>query len=203
MSRPGRFLVAVLTLLAATARAESPVLPPSAALIAVVNVQKIIHESAAGKGLDAQYDKQHQLFADGVDRQERDLDAQEQELNRQRTVLTQDAFNARRQALENHSAEVQRQIQESSQANQLAFNDAFASLVHMIHDTVSAVAKEKGITVVIPQEQVLYLGEAGIDITDTVLSRVEAKLPSVTVAQPKMPDSSLEALPATASGTAP
>ena len=159
--------------------------PPAAPIIAVVNVQKIIHESAAGKGLDVQYDKAHQSFADGVSKQEHDLDAQEQELNRQRTVLTPAAFNTQRQALENHSAEVQRAIQQGSQANQLAFNDAFASLVNTIRSIVTAVAKEQGVTVVMPQEQTLYLGPGAVDITDTVLTRVDAKLPSITVALPK------------------
>ncbi len=154
-------------------------------MIAVVNVQKIIHESAAGKGLDMQYDKAHQTFADDVARQEHDLDGQEQELNRQRTVLTQDAFNVQRQTLENHSAEVQRTIQQGSQANQLAFNDAFANLVNTIRGIVTSVAKEQGVTVVLPQEQTLYLGPGAIDITDIVLSRVDAKLPAVTVALPK------------------
>ena len=193
----GRLFASALVLCAGPAFAEPvPPAPPSPpALIAVVNVQEVIHKSNAGKALDAQYDKQHQAFAEAVDRQERDLDDQEQDLNRQRTILKPDAFNALRQKLENHSAEVQSQIQESSQANQLAFNDAFAKLVHTIHDTVSAVAKEKGFTIVMPQEQVLYLGDPALDITATVLARVDEKLPSIIVSAPKMPDSDLPKIP--------
>jgi Skp family chaperone for outer membrane proteins len=175
-------------LLFATPVAAAETALPARTIIAVVNVQKIIHESAAGKGLDMQYDKAHQAFADGVAAQERDLDAQEQELNRQRTVLTQDAFNAQRQALENHSAEVQRTIQQESQANQLAFNDAFADLANTIRLIVAAVAKEQNVTVVLPQDQTLYLGDGAIDITDIVLSRVDNKLPSISVALPKDDD---------------
>ena len=157
-------------------------------VIAVVDLQKVVHNSEAGRSIDMQYDKQHQLFADRVAAQESDLDTREQALNRQRTVLTSDAFNSQREALETYSANVQKAIQQESQANQLAFNDAFAGLVKSVHDIIAAVAREKGVTVVLPQEQTLYLGESGIDITDTVLSRLDARLPSITVAVPKDED---------------
>jgi Skp family chaperone for outer membrane proteins len=165
-------------------------------IIAVVDVQRIVHESSAGKSIQVQYDKQHQIFGEQVTKLENDLDAREQELTRQRTVLTPEAFDVQRQALETSSAESQEKLQEQSQANQTAFNDAFAELVNNIRSIVTSVAKEKGISVVLSQEQVLYIGEGAVDITDSVLSRLDAKLPSVDIKIPSASESAKPGLPA-------
>jgi Skp family chaperone for outer membrane proteins len=176
--------MAFLSFMSAQAYAETPVDAAPPPLIAVVDVQRIVHESHAGKSLDAQYDQQHQLFTDQVAAKERELDNREEELKRQRTVLTPDSFNAQREALETYAAQAQKTIQDQSQANQLAFNDAFAQLVKTVREIVSAVAKEKNVAVVLPQEQTLYIGDGTIDITEMVLNRLEARLPQVTVVLP-------------------
>ncbi len=168
------FLGCLLAFSAHAADAENPV-------IAVVDVQRIVHESSAGKSIQVQYDKQHAIFGDQVTKLESELDAREQELTRQRTVLTAEAFNVQRQALETSSAQSEEKLQEQSQANQTAFNDAYAELVNSIRSIVTTVAKEKGISIVLSQEQVLYIGNGAIDITDMVLSRLDAKLPTVNI----------------------
>ncbi len=171
-------VIAGLFLCAGPARADTPPVQP---LIGIVDIQRIVHESSAGKSLDQQYDKQHQLFADQVSSRERDLNTREEDLTRQRTVLTSDSFNAERETLESYAAQVQKTIQQQSQSEQQAFNDAFAKLVKTIREIVSDVAKEQGVAVVLPQEQTLYLGQGTVNLTETVLARLEAKLPSVTV----------------------
>jgi Skp family chaperone for outer membrane proteins len=158
---------------------------PGAPQIGVVDVQRIVHESKAGNSIQVQYDKQRQLFSDQVTASESDLDAREQELSRQRTVLSPDAFSTQRQALETQSATIQEQIQKESQDNQTVFNDAFAELVSNVRHIVSMVAKEKNIAVVLSQEQVLYLGDGAVDITDTVLARLNEQLPSITIPLPQ------------------
>jgi Skp family chaperone for outer membrane proteins len=172
--------VVLLILWVGSAKAES-----GQVLIAVVDVQRIVHDSKAGNSIQVQYDKQRQAFSDQVAASESELDTREQELSRQRTVLSADAFNAQRQALEAHSAEIQEQIQKESQDNQSVFNDAFAELVSNIRHLVSMVAKEKNIAVVLSQEQVLYLGDNAIDITDIVLGRLNDQLPSIAITLPQ------------------
>jgi Skp family chaperone for outer membrane proteins len=184
-------VVAVLVLLAAQAQAQTSnsaapdqATPAGVPIIGVVDIQRVVHESSAGKSLDAQYDKQHQLFTDQVADKERELANREDDLKRQRTILTPDSFNAQREALESYAAEAQKTIQEQSQANQLAFNDAFAQLVKVVREIVATVAKEKGIVVVLPQEQTLYIGPGAIDMTSIVLNRLEVKMPDVPVNLP-------------------
>ena len=180
-----RLVVAAGLVLASTlSQAAETQAAPAPPLIGVVDIQRIVHESSAGKSLDAQYDKQHRLFADQVSARERDLDTREADLTRQRTVLTQDSFNAQRETLETYAARVQKNVQQQSQSEQQAFNDAFAKLVQTIREIVGIVAKEKGVAVVLPMEQTLYRGEGTIDLTQTVQDRLEDKLPAVIVPVP-------------------
>ncbi len=67
----------------------------------------------------------------------------------------------------------------------MAFNDGFAQLIKTIREIVAQVAKEKNVTVVLPREQTLYLGDGTIDITQAVEGRLEERLPSVPIKIPE------------------
>src|SRR5215469_9979899 len=94
----GRFvlavtLAAVLTL--GPASAQTTAAPPPAPVIVMVDMQQLVYNSKAGKGIQGQMDKQRQVFSKEVSQQEDELQKARAELERQRTTLPPDQFETK------------------------------------------------------------------------------------------------------------
>ena len=61
-----------------------------------------------------------------------------------------------------------------------AFSTALGSIQKSVHDIVASVAKDKGYSIVFPASPLLY-ADPNLDITQTVLSKLNSTLPKVTV----------------------
>jgi outer membrane protein len=50
---------------------------------------------------------------------------------------------------------------------------------------VAQVAAERGVGMVLPSHAIVFLADKSLDITDTVLQRLDVKLPQIAVQLPK------------------
>ena len=165
----------------APAAAASTKLPP--AVIAVVNVQQILKESLAGKSVRDQLSSRREAYQREVTEEEKKLRAAEQELAKQRATLTEEQFAQKRREFEENVRKVQSGVQERARALDTAFNEALGTIRQNLGMVVAEAATEKGATVVLDRDQVIVV-ESSFDITDTVMERLNRKLPKVTVNVP-------------------
>ena len=181
------FVVATLlgaVAIAPIARAQTvaPALSPPS--IALVDMQRVLSESAAGKSIQTQLDAERRKIRDQLANLEESLKNGENELKRQRTVLAPDAFNEQVAALQRKQADAQRIQQDRQEAFAKGQNDAINVVVDNMRDVVQQLATERRIGLVMQKQAVISVSDKNMDITDDVIQRLNTKLPSVAVTVP-------------------
>jgi Skp family chaperone for outer membrane proteins len=183
----GVVAIAAPSLLAQTAApapasaAGSALVPPT---IAVVDMQRVVVESAAGRSIQSQLEGERRKIRDQISKLEEELKNGENELRRQRSVMSPDAVNEQAQALQRKQADAQRIVQERQEAFSKGSNDATNVVLDNMRDIVQTLSAERHVGMVVRKEVVLSMSDKNMDITDDVIQRLNTKLPSVTVTIP-------------------
>jgi outer membrane protein len=195
----GTALAAVLALPALPAAAQTTPAAPAAATpapgaapqkleaptIMVVDVQKILQEAAASKGIQKAVETQRDTYQKEIAALEDKLRTAEQELRKQQTVLSADALAPRRRDFEKQVADVQRTVQSRKRALDSALNDSMGQVQKAMVEIIAEMARDKGANIVLARHQ-FVLVEAQLDVTDAVMDRLNKKLPKVAVTIPKL-----------------
>jgi Skp family chaperone for outer membrane proteins len=153
--------------------------------VAVVDVQALLQQSLAAQSIQRQLESERERFQTQIQQQQEQLKATEQQLATQRTAMTPDAFDARRKDFERQVQEFQGKLDGRKQALDKAFSESMNQLRDNMLSVVQQVAAERGVTLVLPTQAILYLADKSLDITETVLQRLNTKLPQVAVKLPK------------------
>ena len=155
--------------------------------IGVVDVQMILRNSKASKSVRPQVEKLRKDYQDSVREREAELRKASQELQRQRAILSPQAFAKRRGAYEERA----RKAQVDFQNRKRRLDDAYSTAMRAVHRSMviaaAKVAEEREFDVVLPKSLVL-LADQKLDITTEVLRRVDETLPSIKVSVKKDPD---------------
>jgi len=149
--------------------------------VAVVDIQRVLGESAAGRSIQSQLEAERRKIRDQVSHLEDELKAGENDLRRQRSVLQPDQVNEQMQALQQKQANAQRIVQDRQEAFTKGENEAVNVVGDNMRDIVQQYAAERHIGMVLRKELVISMADKNMDITDEIISRLNAKLPSVTV----------------------
>jgi outer membrane protein len=171
--------VALASAASAQTQAAGPAL--TAPTIAIVDMQRVVVESAAGRSIQTQLDTERRKIRDQLSKLEDELKAGDNELRRQRPILQPDAFNEQVQALQRKQADYQRLAQERQEAFAKGQNDAVNVVVDNVRDIVQQIASERHIGLVLQKQVVISMTDKNMDVTDDVIQRLNTKLPTVTV----------------------
>ncbi|MEI8393130.1 MAG: OmpH family outer membrane protein [Rhodospirillaceae bacterium] len=152
-------------------------------VIAVVDVQYILHESSAGKGIENEFKRQRESLSKELSGREERLRQGEQELARQRSSLSEDAFGKKRRDFEKQVMDFQREAQGRQKAIDQGVNEAGRTLQGALLEVVAAMAEESGVNLVLTKQQVVIV-EKTMEITKEALERLNRKMPSVAVKIP-------------------
>lgn len=167
--------------LAGTPLAGQEIAPP---LIVIVDVQEILRDSLVAKNVQAQMTQQTDRYTKEVADQENELRRTQDELERQRTVLSPDAFNAKMRDFQQRYDTLDHGVQATRQALQQAYNDAMTKVENTALQIISDIAGERKANLVVTKAAVLFTAE-GLDITQEVIRRLDEKLPSVPLVVPQ------------------
>jgi outer membrane protein len=163
--------LATLSLIATPAFAES---------IGVVNVGKIIKESKAATSVRSQMQAKNKAFQGEVEAKEKALLAEDQALVKQKDSADKAAFEKKVKDFREKAATEQRAFQSKKGQLDKAYGTALEEIQKNVLEITKQVAAEKKMNLVLSSAQVLH-ADAGLDITDEVLKRLDAKLPTVSV----------------------
>ncbi|WP_372396677.1 OmpH family outer membrane protein [Azospirillum sp. HJ39] len=189
------FLFATASVQAQTApKAEAPkadaAKPPApgaelkAPVIAVIDVQKIMQESSASKGITKSFETLRDSYQKEISALEDKLRKNEDELRKQQTVLSPEALANKRRDFEKQVAEVQKTVQNRKRALETGLNEAMAVVHKTMVEVVADISRERGANLVLARQQ-FVLVDTQLDVTDTVMERVNKKLPQVALNVPK------------------
>lgn len=148
--------------------------------IAIVNIQSIMRDSTAAKSIRTQLESKQKAYQAEISKKEEAMQKEEQELANQRATLSKEAFEQKVDAFRQKATTMQKDVQDKKATLDAAFEKALNDIQKVVNEIITDLAKEKGFNVAIPSSQLLY-AEPDMDITAEVLSKLNAKLPNVTV----------------------
>lgn len=160
------------------------VAPPPAPVVVMVDMQQLVYSSKAGKGVQGQMDKQRQAFSKEVAQQEDQLQKARAEIERQRGSMTAAQLEAKGREFQKKLQELDRNVQAKQRAWQQVYTEAMGKVEEQALRVVAEIANEHKANLVIQKAAVIFAKD-GFDITPEAMVRLDERLPSVTVNQPK------------------
>jgi Skp family chaperone for outer membrane proteins len=149
-------------------------------VVVVVDTSRVLQESKAGKTIQSQMQQQVSTYQKTITKQDEELSAAQQDLQRQQTILAQDAFAVKLKEFDQRvndarkrAAEAQQNLTESQRAAIGTVEDA---MLHIVAD----LAKERGANLVLNKTTVVMF-DTRFDVTDDIIKKLDEKLPAVTV----------------------
>jgi Skp family chaperone for outer membrane proteins len=152
--------------------------------VGVVDVQKILREASATRAIRPQLDKLKNSYQAQFKKEEDELRAADQDLERQRAILSPEAFNDKRVEFQKRANGLQRKVQQARQLLDESLGQAMGVVQDQLRAVLVQVRDEHKLQLILFRSAVIAM-EPRFDITEEVLKRLNQKLPSVTVKVPK------------------
>lgn len=179
-----RVFFSALLVLFAGAAGLAPAAPAvaqdlEAPVFAVVDVQKVLRESTAVMTLTREIDEERARYQAELREKEEVLRNADQELARQRTVLSADAYGKRRQEMEQEIATLQREVQIRKRELDQRFAAGMSEVQNTLARIAADLANERNLDMIISKAAVL-INKPKFDLTDEAIERLNTRLPKVT-----------------------
>lgn len=149
-------------------------------VVIVVDVNKIMTESAAAKSIQSQVSSMRKSLKDDVDKKEANLRAQDEKLSKDRASMSADDFEKKRRSFEeevmNSRKDLDKRVSSLDRSVAVAMGKVEKELQGILFD----IAKEQKANLVLPKAAIL-VAENTMDFTDQAMSKINSKLPSVKV----------------------
>lgn len=146
--------------------------------IAVVDIDKLLNESKAGKSIAQQVQaKQGQYQKEFSEKEKALVDAQKKLVEDRKTLSAED-FAARRKTFEENLIETRKLFQKRRTDLDRALGEALAQLRKHVIEITAAVAEKDGYDAVLTRDSVVIV-EKKLDITDQVLKDLDAKVGNI------------------------
>jgi Skp family chaperone for outer membrane proteins len=159
-------------------------LPAAGTPFVVIDMVLILRDSNAAKGVRGQLEKQRNTFQTDIQKQEKDLRAADEELAKQRAILSPEAFTQKRRDLEKRVGDAQKAAQDRRRVLDTAFNEAIQRIEQKTFEVVAEIAGERNYQLVLHKANVVVV-QTSLEITAEVIRRLNTKLPSVAVKLPQ------------------
>ena len=151
--------------------------------VAIIDVQVILVDAKAVKNIREQITKFGTQFEEEIEKERNEIRTSNQELARQRAILSPEAFAEKRRKFELRVVEVQRLVQQRQRELDKSRNEAMIVLNKAYTEIVWKIANELNLAVILRKNQTAY-AIPSLEITRKVLTRLDKKLPPVKVSKP-------------------
>lgn len=174
-------IFAAFTLLAAFITvSETEAQELSESRIVIVDFQFIQKNSSAAADIQSQIENRRKGFQEEISAQEKELRAIDQELVRQRSVLSADAFALKRREFEAKVASVQRDVQDRKRELDKAYEFGMNQVQLVINDIIAELSREKNFNIVLSRQQLIF-AKKSLDISEDIVQLLNERLPNVQV----------------------
>ena len=162
--------------------ADKPSAPVASApmAIGIVDLRKVIEDSTAGKGLNAQMKARQEAIQKEATEYEKKLKAQEQDIVSKRKDMKPEEFEAKKKGFEEELLKSRQAILTKSAALEDSRKSALGELQKAIGKASANVADTKKLQLIVDRQFVI-LAEEGMDITADVLKNLNASVKSITL----------------------
>jgi Skp family chaperone for outer membrane proteins len=164
-----------------TASRAQELAPP---VLAIIDVQKVRSESTAVKALSRRIAEQKAQHQDELREQERALREADQELARQRSILSPEAYAKKRGELEQRVGSLRREARNRKRALDKIFTQGMAKVQAELAKVAKEIAEERGLDLILSKATVVLV-KPKFELTEEAVRRLNARLPDLPAAQPE------------------
>ena len=168
------FLVLILGL----ASDPAPAAAQEGTVIAILDMERILRDSKAAATLRQEVDRQRQVHQTTLREQENALRTADQELARQRAVLSAESFTAKRKELQEQAVNLQQEFVSRQKEMEQLFGRGIGQVRNALAQVAKEIADERGINLILLKATIV-LASRDLDITEEALKRLDERLPSV------------------------
>ncbi|MBL9029501.1 MAG: OmpH family outer membrane protein [Caedimonas sp.] len=148
--------------------------------IAVLNIDKLLHESRVAKQIQTELETQRVKFQEEMKGHEESFLAWEKKLVEQQKDIKPEDFAAKRKEFDAKVAEVHQTAMRRREQLEVAFNEAMTKVQETILVLVRDAAVKHKYKLVVPRNLIIFRDD-GLEITDEILQQLDEKLPSITL----------------------
>ena len=146
--------------------------------IAIVDMEKILSDSLAGKSIQAQLTEKREAFQREFSEKENQLLQVESILIDEKTSLTPEAFEVKRKGFELKLLETRNLFQKRRNELDKGLNKALGTLKEEVMSITANIAEKKGYSLVLTRDSVVIV-DKNLDITEIVLEQMNANMKSI------------------------
>lgn len=151
--------------------------------IAIINVDMIRRNAAAVQDIRNQISTFRTTFQADIQKEEDALRKAQQEVARQRTILSPEAFETERRKFEQSVVAVQRKVQKRKQTLDQAQSMAMAIVEKKVNEVVAELVKEHKLSLILKKTAAVF-ATPQLNISQAVLDLLNKQLPKVKVQVP-------------------
>jgi Skp family chaperone for outer membrane proteins len=194
---PGRTalvaLLAAASLPAIAQQAQQPAAQPAAAPavaspVVVVDIERVVTQSAAGRGASAALRPQAEALESRVRTLREQFEREQQALQQgiQNNSITQQVAEQRIRDLQQRQQTAQTEVDGRQRALQASNQYVLQQINEAVQPLISAIMRERGALIAVPRAATLQHAQ-GVEITQEVLTRLDRQLPRVNTTPPAQP----------------
>jgi Skp family chaperone for outer membrane proteins len=173
-------LMAVLAMYGAPAKAQTEDRLPR---IGVVDLQRIMRDSIAAGKVRAEIEARQSEYRGQISARESELRLQQEELERQRTILSAEAFAAREAEFAGKVEALQRDVTERNRQLERSLAYGMQQVQIEALKIIAGIADELKLGLVLDKSQLLLVAK-GLEFSDETLETLNANVPSVSTTPP-------------------
>ncbi len=172
--------VVLWTAISSRASAEEALAP----VIAVIDFQKVLRDSTAVKSLSRSIGEEKTEYLAGLRKEEEAFRKADQELSRQRSILSAQAYAQKRGELEQKVANLQRQARKRKRGLDQAFASGMSRVQNELAKVAAEIAEERNLDLILSKATVSFVNPK-FEITEEAVKRLNARLPELPLEQPQ------------------
>ncbi len=148
--------------------------------IAILDVLTLLKESKAAKSMKDQLDKAAKEYSDVEKKKAKEIQKKEEELLRQKSTLTPEAFSDRKNAFEKTVIEFNKTRDTNRRALAKAERESMVKIESAVEKIVKEIQTAEKIDVVIKKTAII-LSEGSLDITSKVVEKLNKEISTIDV----------------------
>lgn len=152
----------------------------NAGSIAVLDVEKIVKESAAMRDIQSKVSKKQDEYQKEVTKKQKDLEAEQKKLESKKNLLAKEAFEKEMKTFEGKIENLKAFVDKRQNSLKKASVDSMSKVNDKIKDIIAELSKEKDLDMIVPTSQTLFYKDE-MDVSAEVLKRLNKKITKADV----------------------
>lgn len=156
-------------------------------VVAVIDFQRVVKESAAGRSVRGEIDKRHAVFQKEIKKIKDELDAGRETMSSRPAGMADAEFTEKRKKFRARVGELTSLVQRRKRELDNLFNTGMREVDRALAEILKELAQERGINLILNAGRgrgLVLFAEGGIVITDEALRRLNERLPTALLTKP-------------------